>query len=97
MNIHLHCPIQSSIAHHIHAETLAAAADHQFDRLREQYTTNGIDWSDVANRNEATMAMAAQVLALVYGMPDCPARRKTIQLLDAATDSYAQDMVREAA
>ncbi|MGY8624291.1 Uncharacterised protein [Chromobacterium violaceum] len=97
MNARLFCPVQGAIAHHIHGETLAAAADHQFELMREQYTADGIDWSDVANRNEATMAMAAQVLALVYAMPDCPARRKTIQMLDAAADNYAQDMMRKAA
>ncbi|OVE45692.1 hypothetical protein [Chromobacterium violaceum] len=97
MNNRMFCPVQGAIARHIHGETLAAAADHRFEHLREQYTADGIDWSDVANRNEATMAMAAQVLAMVYAMPDCPARRKTIQLLDAAADSYAQDMMREAA
>ena len=97
MNARMFCPVQGAIARHIHAETVAAAADHQFDRLRQQYTADGIDWSDVANRNEATMAMAAQVLALVYGMPDCPARRKTIQMLDVAADNYALEMMGKAA
>lgn len=97
MNARLFCPVQGAIARHIHSETLAESVDFQFEHLREQYTADGIDWSDVANRNEATMAMAAQVLALVYAMPDCPARRKTIQMLDTAADNYAQDMIRKAA
>ncbi|MGC0155554.1 hypothetical protein ACPRNU_24100 [Chromobacterium vaccinii] len=97
MNARLFCPVQGAIAHHIHGETLAASADFQFGHLREQYTVDGIDWSDVANRDEAAMAMAAQVLALVYAMPDCPARRQTVRLLEAARDSYAQDMMRKAA
>ncbi|OQS10107.1 hypothetical protein B0T37_10700 [Chromobacterium violaceum] len=90
MNARLFCPVQSAIAHHIHGETLAAAA------LQLDLPPAKSEWSE-ADSCEATMAMAAQVLSLVNAMPDGPARRQTVRLLESARQSYAQAATREAA
>ncbi|WP_440216265.1 hypothetical protein [Chromobacterium piscinae] len=89
MNARLFCPIQGAIARHIHGESLAVA------QPLSRPTAQG-DWSD-ADNCEATMAMAAQVLSLVNAMPDGPARRQTVRLLETARQSYAQVVTREAA
>ncbi|MEN6081587.1 hypothetical protein [Chromobacterium piscinae] len=82
-------PIQGAIAHHIHGECLAAA-------LQPDRPLAKSEWSE-ADSCEATMAMAAQVLSLVNAMPDGPARRQTVRLLESARQSYAQAVTREAA
>lgn len=89
MNARLFCPVQGAIAHHIQGESVAAAQPLDRPPARS-------DWSD-ADNCEATMAMAAQVLSLVSTMPDGPARRQTVRMLETARQSYAQAATREAA
>ncbi|AOZ48807.1 hypothetical protein [Chromobacterium vaccinii] len=82
-------PIQGAIARHIYGERLAATQPLDCPPAQS-------DWSD-ADSCEATMAMAAQVLSLVNAMPDGPARRQTVRLLESARASYAQAVTRDAA
>lgn len=89
-------PVVRSLGDHLAQVERQHQEDLARERLRGEYKDD-IDWGDVINRTEATMAMAEQVMAMVYQMPDCPARRKTIQMLDAAAESYAQEMMKDAA
>ncbi|OBU85459.1 hypothetical protein [Chromobacterium subtsugae] len=86
MNARQFLPIHGPIAHHIHGGCLVVAGQLA---LPVQSNIEKADWS-AAENCEATMAMAAQVLSLVNAMPDGPARRRTVRLLEAARKSYAQ-------
>ncbi|WP_155419300.1 hypothetical protein [Chromobacterium subtsugae] len=93
------CAVVGSLWSHLLVQDRAERlADHLKDKAVEfqvAYTNGGIDWEDVAGSTEATLAMNAQLLDLVHKMPDCPARRLTVEMLEAARSDYVARKLRE--
>lgn len=92
------CPVVGGLWSHLLVQDRSERlADHLQEKAVEfaaDYTADGIDWSDVAG-TEATLAMNAQLLDLVHRMPDCPARRVTVAMLEAARADYVDRKLRE--
>lgn len=84
------CPVMDDLGRHLQAIDKAESSQAHRESLEHAYTHDGIDWDDVAGRTEENVSSTSDVLALVYAMPDCPARRVVVKMLKGAAEDYAE-------